>query len=51
MFLFLRRPEERIGDVLVYAPFFFWYGLSNFWWGLDLIAEMTAHRVNCLLSP
>jgi len=24
MFLFLRRPEERTIDVLVYASFFFW---------------------------
>jgi len=24
---------------------------SDIWWGLDLITEMTAHNVNCLLSP
>jgi len=47
----LKILEERTFGVLVCAQFFFWWGPSDFLWGLDLIAEMTAHIVNCLLSP
>jgi len=50
-FCLLRKLEERTFDVLVYAQFFFCWGPSDIWWGLNLIVEMTASSVNCLLSP
>ena len=50
MFLSFKKTRRKNIWCSGLCQFFFCWGSSDIWWGLVLIAEMTAHSINCFLS-